>query len=160
MRALLGRHEPRIALPAFATVRQRAERRAFSFLAPLAAGAAAVVIAAALATWFGSGGSLAPSTPPPTGTPAASSQGSPGVCPASASALVGPRASGRWLVTSLERVATSDPQTNEMRWFVRFSLPGGAPAAATAQRLSHRSVCRPLRMNTAPFVSAIRPPRE
>ncbi len=123
VRSLLGVREPRVRLPAYATVVERARRPRLA-LVPLAGAIAAVVFLAAAGIWFSS--RLPSAVANPTPGPSQSA-----VCEPSASAVVGPLSLGTSLRTVLEAITPSDPQSNQLRWVLRFTVPSGAPGPAT-----------------------------
>jgi hypothetical protein len=142
--ALLRSSDARSTVPPFSEVTRRAEQHG-NVSAGLAFVAAALLVAVAVA---GIGGWRAASTAP-TGSPVpsptldASASGPPCFVPPPATALVGARPSGQWLQTSLDAVQPSDPQTNQLRWVLRFMVPQGAPAPATVFARARISVSSP-----------------
>jgi hypothetical protein len=142
--ALLRSSDARSTVPPFSEVTRRAEehRNVGPGLAFVAAALLVAVVVAGIGGWRAA--STAPtSSPAPSPTLDASASGPPCFAPPPGTALVGARPSGQWLQTSLDAVQPTDPQTNQLRWVLRFMVPQGAPAPATVFARARISVSTP-----------------
>lgn len=130
--ALLRSSDTHSTVPPFSEVTRRAEehRNVSPGLAFVAAALLVAVAVAGIGGWRAA--STAPTTSPmPSPTLDASASGPPCFAPPPATALISARPSGQWLQASLDAVQPTEPQTNQLRWVLRFMVPQGAPAPAT-----------------------------
>ncbi len=121
------------SIPPFATVVQRARSRAVVPRALMGIVAAALVIIAAIvlsrtSTTLPVATSASPSAPP---TSASSSAAATAGCALPSSLDLARHATSSSLTTSLAGVQPSDPQTNQMRWSLRFLSARDAAGPAT-----------------------------
>lgn len=134
------------SIPPFAEVARRAElhRQMSPAFALAAATALVLVVIAGIGGWRAASTGAGPSASPvPSATRDSSASAPPCFAPPPAAALVGARASGQWLQTSLDAVQPTDPQTNQLHWVLRFMVPQGAPGPATVYASARISVSSP-----------------